>query len=225
MVAWEMGRNGNCTPKPTNETGPAGNWPGLRNLVPMKILYALALTIVASSSYAQEVFAPKYDLSGVVAREDSSTYFSPKLDERYGFKGIKFGTLSTAIKNLKWIKKDRNGLQYYQRLGESKELAGEPVTRTEWIFYRNRLYAVLVQVSIFADSERVLRLLSEAYGEPYTPDEIEPTQYLWSGRRSTALFSRDDDTMSWNLFIHSRSASEQREIDRDAALKRAADKL
>ncbi len=116
-----------------------------------------------------------------------------------GFRGIAWDTPVERVKGLALQTTTREGVAFYARKGDAKELDGAKVSRILYGFYKDRFHCVLLQVKTDRGSKgkpfTAFVNLKKAVFKRYGPGNPRNTyawgeEYLWRGDKTTMLLSR-----------------------------------
>jgi hypothetical protein len=128
-----------------------------------------------------------------------------RVDERFGFRDLKFGQSLDAKQFTLDSKKNSAGLEQYIRKKEALKLGQAQLKRIAYITVQGRLARVqLESMPNATDAYALVAAAKEAYGAPSETLANGETQInTWDGQRATAetfLFTRRDGTKA-ELFI------------------------
>ena len=89
-----------------------------------------------------------------------------KMDEKYGFRDVRFETDSAAISGLQHAF-DQAGLRYYERSSDNLHIGGAEVSNIYYAFAAGKLCQVALFVDGVANSNAIYEALKEEYGPIY----------------------------------------------------------
>lgn len=111
------------------------------------------------------------------------------LDDKYGFREVKFGTPLSAFSDLTPYKQEGDR-QMYQRKKENLFLGKYRFNNITYTFYRGKLSAILCTVTGLDNVRGISQALQRAYG----PGRATRTGKEWAGRRVKMQWMQWSDT-------------------------------
>jgi len=171
----------------------------------------------------------------------SSSQNSSKLDEKYGFRNLKFETLIDSIKNLKLSDSIDENLKVYNLINEDLNVFDLKVQEILYTFYKNKLYRVTIISKDVNNNWGFLNLLQKKYGlgkciicpEKFVSLGIETDYgiYQWNGintkldyvYKDTQILNEDGSTLEPGAMIEiiSKKIMKQQEKDVENKLKKS----
>jgi hypothetical protein len=141
-----------------------------------------AVSIAVPALFALPLFAEQ-----IPVPDETNASVKPSiaaLDERNGFRGAKFGTPLSEIKNLQLI--EDGYWKFFRKTDESPTFGGGQLTEVGYGFYKDELGAVIVKAS-GPNCDLVFEGLKASYGPPAQPDRTVKN-YVWDGQRVSLSF-------------------------------------
>jgi hypothetical protein len=141
------------------------------------------------------------------------------LDDKYGFRGMRFETPIDSFKNLVQVEKD-----FYKSTTEDLHLGDYELSKIVYGFYKGQLYAVTIRTKGYANSRGVLNILQQGYGKG---DQENPyiEEYWWMGEKVWMKYEQNSVTNDATILMVCVKLSELRRADEKKANEEAAKKL
>lgn len=172
----------------------------------MRLLCLLFPTLVALPALAQHSSSTKTKAAAkpaaVVTAPKAEAVPVPlppspqRLDQHYGFRGLRLETDSATVPSLSHERRDA-GLSYCRRETDSLTWAGAAVEAPRYAFYRGRLLSLSFGTKGAANSHAVLARLQALYG----PGEQKGSQQRYTWRGEKALLRYEESSTSNNAVI------------------------
>ncbi|MBC6991941.1 hypothetical protein [Hymenobacter sp. BT491] len=144
-----------------------------------------------------------------------------KLDEKNGFRDMKFGADSSTLEGRKFFMTS-DGVRYYIRPTDDPKIGGSTV-QIYYGFYKGRLLTVGMTAPDKANGQALFDALVATYGVPIKPNQYVNIYYWYGG---LVNMSYDASKMLRpQVFIVSRPLTTQAQADKAAAAKRASSDL
>jgi hypothetical protein len=145
---------------------------------------------------------------------------NPKaLDDKYGFREMKFETLFNSIKNLVKVEEG-----FYKSTTEDLKLGDYQLNEVVYSFYKDQLYIILIKVKGVINSNGVLKILQQAYGSGYQSNRYIES-YLWNGQKTIMSYEQNSITGDATIFMWCKKLSDLKDADEKKANSEAAKKL
>lgn len=113
---------------------------------------------------------------------DSIEYYKTKMDQKFGFRGIKLESTVVQIPNLKLIKKSDDGVvKTYIKTDEKEQIGNAKINYINYIFFKGKLLFIFVKLYSGAENTtNFQRIIESVYGKHHTVDN---GAYVWSSNR------------------------------------------
>lgn len=144
------------------------------------ILLAFCLVLVVCSTHGQGQTRP----------------FSQALDDKYGFRDLRFGVPKSEIAGLLLVGADGDN-SLYKRASDDLQIGEAAVSSITYCFYKDKFYAVQIAAPA-ANFNALLSALSSAYGKPYVSNK-----YRWRGNTAGLTLEESPATHDATAFMFS----------------------
>lgn len=125
-------------------------------------------------------------------------------NEPNGFRGIKWGTDISTLKDLKHIRDDHEGsVKYYKKEGEELKIGEAELESIEYGFWRGKLATVTVHTEGVFNYDKLITACKTKFGEPEQPDKKEAT-FVWRGKVTKMALGHDDSFNGSLIFFATR---------------------
>ena len=142
-----------------------------------------------------------------------------KLDEKYGFREMKFETSLTSFKNL--VKVQEN---FYASTTENLTLGNYKLSQIAYGFYKGRLFSIIIMTKGLTNSSGVLKILQQAYGTGYKDNEYLES-YIWRGEKVKMTYEENSITSDATIIMWSKKLWDLKTSEEEKANSEAAKKL
>ncbi|MEZ0295228.1 MAG: hypothetical protein ACAI35_02100 [Candidatus Methylacidiphilales bacterium] len=122
-----------------------------------------------------------------------------RLDSLNGFRGIKFGSALTDLKDLKLVD-DRGVIKTYSKKDDNLAIGTVKLESILYYFLDDKFYGVSLFTDKTPDSLRLLDTATIAFGNSIKPDK-DTEDYFWEGKVSNARYSGKKETGQAEVFI------------------------
>ncbi len=143
------------------------------------------------------------------------------LDARNGFRDMKFGE---PPKSGMVLTEKQGDLKFYRRASDDLTVGSGRVAAITYIFYKNRLFTVMLQTKGIMNSQALLATFRAAYGPGDKPNEFLDA-YLWSGKIVSVSYNENLVTKNATALIKNRAIARQKHSDEKAAAERSGGNL
>ena len=144
------------------------------------------------------------------------------LDDKYGFRNVKFEMPLDSLKNL--VETETGALVIYKSTNEDLSMGAYTLDGISYCFYKGQLAVIVIHTKEYTNSMGFLKILQNAYGNGYQSNSyIE--DYYWRGRKVTMSYSQNSITDDAIIIIQSVKLRKLREADETRANSDAAKKL
>lgn len=141
------------------------------------------------------------------------------LDEKYGFREMKFEMPLSSLKNHVEVEKG-----FYKSTTENLKLGDYKLSEVVYSFYKGQLYVIMIETKGFENSSGVLKILQQAYGNGYQSNEyIE--RYVWFGEKVFMSYDQNSITDDATIYMYCRKLSDLKDADEKKANSKAVDQL
>ncbi len=141
------------------------------------------------------------------------------LDEKYGFREMKFETHFSSIKNLVKVEEG-----FYKSTTENLKLGDYKLSEVTYSFYKDQLYIILIQTKGLINSRGVLKILQQAYGEGIQSNEyIE--RYYWDGEKTLMSYEQNSVTDDALIIMWCKKLADLKDTDEKRANSEAIKQL
>lgn len=138
-----------------------------------------------------------------------------------GFRGIKWGTNISTLKDMILKEEDPNGLlKIYGRKGDTLEIGGAKLKSISYCFWQGKLFDVLIQTEDFG-GEELKNVCFEKFGRGAKMSRYSE-DYQWDGK--IALIILSISTSKGTLLIQSQEIARQKETYERQKAKEGAKK-
>ncbi len=135
-----------------------------------------------------------------------------KLDEKNGFRDMKFGIPFNSFKNLIITGSDGDH-KFYTKSGEVLKLGNYDLKSIDYGFYKNKLYSIYIETDGYSNSTGVLSIMENLYGKGNQRIEgIE--EYLWDGKNVKLSYRQNSIDYSATITFMSRPIFSQIKEDK-----------
>ena len=139
----------------------------------------------------------------------------PTLDEKNGFREMKFGDSVSKFKDLVILEYDNDSSsRFYSRTHDKLTIGSAEVTLV-YGFYMGQMSSVHIKTKGYVNSAELLRVLIELYGKGYQSNEyIE--HYVWYGQKVNMSYKKnsiidDSSILMWSKIIQDQKDKDQKE--------------
>lgn len=145
------------------------------------------------------------------------------LDEKNGFRELKFGMSIDSISNLKLI--DGNGIsKYYEKTDDKLTIGDYTVESITYGFYKGKLSFIMITTVGYTNSRGILNLLVTQYGKGYQPNQyIE--EYWWFGKTVSLNYKENSINNNGKIIMTTNIFDEEKAADKKAATEKAKNDL
>jgi hypothetical protein len=141
------------------------------------------------------------------------------LDDKYGFREMRFETPLDSLKNLVEVEKD-----YYKSTTEDMKLGDYELSQVVYNFYKGLLGTIMIESKGYVNSVGFLKILQEAYGKGYK-DNPYIERYIWVGEKVKMSYKQNSITNGATIFIYSVKIDNLEKADEKKANSEAVKKL
>ena len=167
-----------------------------------KILLLLTITLLSLTSFGQS---------------------EKQLDEKNGFRELKFGTHIDSISNLKLIEDGVNN-KYYEKTDEKLKIGEYDLKRITYGFYKGRLSFILIEANGYTNSKGILDIFTSQYGEGYKSNKyIE--KYYWFGKTITLTYDENSINHNSKISISTDIFDKEKKEDKKSSNEKAKSDL
>lgn len=143
------------------------------------------------------------------------------LDEKNGFREMKFGTPIDSFKGLKIIEESGDYI-FYEKENDAKNIGDFQLETIYYGFYKGWFYVVVLETPGYSDSRGILGTLEELYGKGYQSNPyIE--KYYWFGKKVTASYDENSVTKKATVRLSSKIIADRIDADKKEQQKKAKD--
>ena len=141
------------------------------------------------------------------------------LDEKNGFREVKFEMLKDSIKNLIEIETD-----WYYKSDENLTLGEYSLYSVNYGFYKNQLAYISIKTKGYSNSRGVLSILQKAYGNGYKSNQyIE--DYSWYGSIANMVYKENSITNDASILMWSQKISDLKRKEKEKSDLKATEGL
>lgn len=145
------------------------------------------------------------------------------LDEKNGFRELKFGVSIDSVSNLNLVE-DAGLDKYYEKTNDKLTIGDFVVKSIHYGFYKGRLDLVIIKTVGYTNSKGVLAVFENQYGSGYKSNQyIE--KYYWFGKTVTLTYDENSINNNATIFMSSKMFAELRKADEQAATNKAKNDL
>lgn len=148
---------------------------------------------------------------------------SKALDDKYGFRDLKFESAPDTAKGFLLNEKDGD-TEYYTRRGDQMTIGSANLKFIGYVFYKGKLSSVRIDASGFANSKTLLEVLSQSYGDPEQPNELIQ-EYYWFGDKVHMLYEYSEVHEKSSVAMFCRKIIQEKAADDKKRAKAAASDL
>lgn len=143
------------------------------------------------------------------------------LDEKNGFREMKFGSDIKEFPAMSPIEYESDSLIIFYKLTDDKlKIGSHEVERITYGFYKDKFYLVMIKINGYSNSRGVLDVMTELYGKGDKSNRyIE--KYYWSGDAVWASYSENSITNDAMIYFSSKTISDRVKKDKEQASKKA----
>lgn len=144
-----------------------------------------------------------------------------KLNEKNGFRDLKFGTPITAVKGLVALAPASHGSRTYQRPSDAKKIGKYALSSITYTFYKGQLSRIHIDTDDYLDSRGVLEAFQALYG-PGRKDNDYIEEYQWTSDKVLMHYEQNPVTGDATISIRSAPIMGIEAADEKNAAKKAA---
>lgn len=164
------------------------------------------------------IIAGLWALTGPAAVAQQAASDIKTLDERYGFRGVRFESDSSALPD-RVLAEVGGTTRYYRRTTEVKTLGEGELAAVRYGFYKGKLALVILETKGLANSRAVLAAIQQEYG-PGTRSSPFMQRYSWRGKAVTLSYDENTASNDAIIFLSSKKLrAQQLKAEYDAAKK------
>jgi hypothetical protein len=117
-----------------------------------------------------------------------------QIDSKFGFRDIRLESPFSIFSNKQLVKvEDEPMKKYYKSKIENLKIGDYSLKEITYIFYHDTLVTILLQTKGLINSNGILKILSETYGQGYQSNQyIE--RYLWIGDKAMIYYDQNSVT-------------------------------
>ena len=135
------------------------------------------------------------------------------LDEEYGFRGHKFGSLISTFKDMVFIT-GTGEIKDFQDRNEDLGIGGGSAKKIIYEFYKNKFYKVKIEVKGGQDSKGILARLQTNYGNGIKGGGgNKGDKYTWHGTKVIIEYKETSLTHDATIEIFSKEVADRVERD------------
>lgn len=143
-----------------------------------------------------------------------------KLDEKNGFREVKFNTGIKSIPNLQFIGNGEPNIKFYKKTNEILMIGDYKLKSITYVFYKEILCGIIIETEGYSNSRGILDLIKSLYGDGYQSNEyIE--QYYWFGDIVTLSYEENLITNDAAIIFKSKKIIEQQNEDKKEKAKKS----
>jgi len=166
----------------------------------IKVLLVLILAFASGSIKAQDLKA---------------------LDDKYGFRDMKFGTDISEYQTMSLVESSKDSLtKYYIKTDEKLNIGKFDLKSINYGFYKGKLFFVYIKTKGYINSRGVLATLEELYGKGYQSNQYIDN-YDWFGNLVVASYDENSITNDAKIMIDSKTIKKQMDEDKKKAVSNA----
>ncbi|RSK39564.1 hypothetical protein [Hymenobacter perfusus] len=140
------------------------------------------------------------------------------LDERYGFRGVRFESDTSALPD-RTLAEVGGTTRFYRRTGEVKQLGEGEVSSIRYGFYKGKLALVILETRGITNSRAILAAIQQQYGAGTRSSPFRQ-RYAWNGKAVTMSYDENAASNDATIFISSKKLrAQQLKAEYDAAKK------
>jgi len=145
------------------------------------------------------------------------------LDEKNGFRELKFGMSIDSVSNLKLI--DGNGIsKYYEKTDDKLTIGDYAIESITYGFYKGKLSFIMITTVGYANSKGVLNLFTTQYGKGYQSNQyIE--EYWWFGKTVSLNYKENSINNNGKIIMSTNIFDDEKAADKKAATEKAKNDL
>lgn len=137
-----------------------------------------------------------------------------KLDEKNGFKTIKFGMNVDSLKKktpMLLVESHPKTKTYYYSVSslEFKKVGNAFIDKVYICSYNNKVYAIMLETKGFGNSRAILDVFESAYGAGYKDNKYIES-YLWSSPNILLSYDENSTNRNADIMILSKSIDQLR---------------
>lgn len=136
----------------------------------------------------------------------------PFQNEPDGFRGIKWGTNITEIKDMQLVDSGKDS-EYCYRKSDKMKIGDADIAEISYGFYKNRFYVVFVEYKGFLNFTKLKAVLFNLYGKPLQPNQFME-KYFWSGRTVDIYFDYNEISKEGGIYYAFRPIQRERDNKR-----------
>jgi hypothetical protein len=155
------------------------------------------------------------------AQKNKSLVPSPRaLDEKYGFRDVRFETDTTAITGLKLLSRDKE-TSFYLRPSDSKKIGEAELNTIVYAFYKGHLMCVMLKAKGEENATTLLDVFTAQYGAPQKTGAYL-VKYQWDGQKSYIMYESSKANGETTIRLYSRIMAKQMVADQKEKAKSAS---
>jgi hypothetical protein len=136
------------------------------------------------------------------------------LDEEYGFRGHKFGSLISTFKNMVFVT-GTGEIKNFQDRNEDFGIGGGTATKITYEFYKNKYFKVKIEAKGEKNSHGILERLQTQYGPGKKGGGgTKGDKYTWLGTKAMIEYKETSLTHDATIEIFSKEIADR--VDKDA---------
>lgn len=168
----------------------------------MKKIMLIAIVLITSFSFAQNLKA---------------------LDEKNGFRNLKFGMSIDSLKNSKIIESHKYQ-KYYIKTDENLKIGDFDVKAISYGFYKGHLDFILIEIVGYSNSRGIKGVFESQYGKGYQSNEyIE--KYYWFGNNVSLCYDENSLNQNSKIMISTKMYNKEKEADKKAIEEKAKSEI
>ncbi|GAB2954557.1 hypothetical protein GCM10027048_20010 [Hymenobacter coalescens] len=185
----------------------------------MRKAILIAALFFSSICLHAQTWRDSVETSFADAADDAKLAGLTKLDTKYGFRDLKFGTTVASVKGLALLE-SKGGMRVYTRVTDSKKVGNFQVSRILYYFYRGQLSSIRLDTKGYLNSRGVLAAFQGLYG-PGEQDNEYIEEYSWVGDRVVMNYEENSVSNNATIYLFSRSMLERQRVDEEKAAQKA----
>lgn len=130
--------------------------------------------------------------------------------ETDGFRGIKWGTDISTLKDMRYIRTDPSygGIKLYSRNGDELKIGGAVLESIEYGFWQGKFSNLLIEFKGFTNYSALKDATFEKFGAGHKPNKFME-EYYWFGEITVMSIYYSEISSEGHLYMHSEEITKQ----------------
>jgi len=138
----------------------------------------------------------------------SALAFNPG-SEPDGFRGIKWGTDITTLRDMEYLWTADSGVKVYKRKGDVLKIGGANVANIQYEFWKGKFFRVYITTDGLKNWHDLKEACFDKFGEAYNPNNYKESYYWGLGKITRMSIGYDEVKGRGHLFIDSKEISNE----------------